>query len=127
MRVLFVCTGNSFRSPVAEALTRRYRPELEVESAGTAAVGHIAENAKEFLAEHDALQYVKPAPDQVSGRALNQASRVVAMTERHKKHILQNFSIPEEKIIVWGINDPITPEVSAEVAFREILENVQQL
>ncbi|UCH71344.1 MAG: low molecular weight protein arginine phosphatase, partial [Candidatus Bathyarchaeota archaeon] len=35
MKVLFVCTGNSFRSPVAEALLKKLRNDLEVESAGT--------------------------------------------------------------------------------------------
>jgi thioredoxin type arsenate reductase len=36
IRVLFVCTGNSARSQIAEALLRRFgRDDFEVESAGT--------------------------------------------------------------------------------------------
>lgn len=35
-RVLFVCLGNICRSPTADAVLRRARPDLEVDSAGTA-------------------------------------------------------------------------------------------
>lgn len=125
MRVLYVCTGNSFRSPVAEALTRRYRPNLDVESAGTDSTDHIAENAKELLEEQNAVQYVKPEPDQLTLRALNEADIVVAMTERHKRFILNNYEVREEKIKVWEIDDPINPGVSPVIAFQKILDRVR--
>lgn len=125
MRVLYVCTGNSFRSPVAEALTRRYRPDIEVESAGTNSTDHIAENAKELLEEQNAVQFVKPKPDQLSQRALEEADVVVAMTDRHKKYILDNYGVSKEKIEVWDIDDPINSGVSPILAFQRILDRVR--
>ena len=39
MRIVFVCTGNTCRSPFAEAVARRERPDLKVSSAGVASLG----------------------------------------------------------------------------------------
>ncbi|MHA2405466.1 MAG: arsenate-mycothiol transferase ArsC, partial [Candidatus Hermodarchaeia archaeon] len=35
MKVLFVCTGNACRSPAAEALLKKFNPQIDVDSAGT--------------------------------------------------------------------------------------------
>jgi arsenate reductase len=40
-RVLFVCSHNSNRSIAAEAVARKLRPDLEVQSAGTMAAGTL--------------------------------------------------------------------------------------
>jgi protein-tyrosine phosphatase len=34
-RVLFVCTGNAYRSPISEALLKKLGPDWVVDSAGT--------------------------------------------------------------------------------------------
>ncbi len=53
-RVLFVCTGNTCRSPMAEALLRHYgEGKFEVQSAGVFAYpgSDASVHAKEALAE----------------------------------------------------------------------------
>lgn len=127
MRVLYICTGNSGRSPTAEALTRKYRPELEVESAGTDPVEWIADDMKELLAEEDALQYVKPHPEPVSKRAVKEADRIVAMMDRHREFLQENFDMEEEKIEVWNIPDPVNPDVDHREVFERIKDRVKKL
>ena len=63
MKILFVCTGNSYRSPIAEALLKKVRGDLEVESAGTQPAGMIAPNAKKFLERENALEKLKRRPE----------------------------------------------------------------
>lgn len=125
MRILYICTGNSFRSPVAEALTRKFHPDLEVESAGTQAVDHVAENAKRMLEHENALKYVKPSPDQVSQRAIDDADKIVAMMPEHEEFLMDNFEVPENEVEVWHVEDPINADVKPEEAFVEIREKVR--
>lgn len=127
MRVLYVCTGNSFRSPAAEALTRLHHPELEVESAGTSAVGFISDPALNFLKDHGAVEFVKPEPDQISQRAVDEADRIVAMMPEHREYILENFDVDQGKIEVWNVKDGIRPEVDPQDSMKKILAKVNSI
>lgn len=127
MRVLYICTGNSFRSPTAEALTRRYRPELEVESAGINPASKIAGNAQGMLKNEGAQRYVKPRPESVTERAISEADKIVVMGKEHKEYLLENFNISPAKIENWNVNDPINPGVDPEDAFAEIKRKVKEL
>lgn len=53
MKVLFVCTGNTCRSPLAEKILQNLRPDLDVRSAGTRALDGdaISENSRQILAQ----------------------------------------------------------------------------
>ena len=44
-----MCSGNSHRSPLAEALLRKAKPDWVVDSAGISVVIPIADEMKEFL------------------------------------------------------------------------------
>ena len=49
--VLFLCTGNSCRSQMAEAIVNAHYPEWKAYSAGTKPAGHVHELASEALHE----------------------------------------------------------------------------
>lgn len=123
MRVLYVCTGNSFRSPIAEALTRKYHPDLDVESAGTDPADCIAMNGAKLLANADALEYCKEVPDVLTERAIDDADTIIAMQQHHKHHIHDIYD--EYQVHVWNVRDPIHGRVSPEHAFEKIDQLVQ--
>ena len=128
MKVLFVCTGNSFRSAVAEALLKKLRDDLKVESAGTQPARKIASNAKMLLEEEDALENLKERPEGIEKKNLEEYDLIVAMKERHKHEILQQFPPVKGKIRVWDINDPIyLPNGSDHEILQEIKRRVAEL
>ncbi|MFB6241637.1 MAG: low molecular weight phosphatase family protein [Candidatus Nanosalina sp.] len=127
MRILYICTGNSHRSPVAEALTRKYHKDLEVESAGTDAAGHIADIARKELEEEGAEEFLKTGPDQLSERAVKEADKVVCMMPRHERFLERNFDVEDKDLEVWRVEDPINPGVEEEEAFNEIKRRVKNL
>ena len=51
-KVLILCTGNSCRSIMAEALINKYLPDIEVKSSGVKASGAVNPLAKEVLKEN---------------------------------------------------------------------------
>lgn len=127
MRVLYVCTGNSFRSPAAEALTRLEHPGFEVESRGTNAVGFISGPTMNYLKDHGALEFVKPEPDQISSRALQEADRIICMMPEHREHIMENFEADPAKIKVWNVRDGIEPGVEPWSQLQKIHHKVKEL
>jgi len=58
MRVLFICYGNAYCSPFAEAILKKLRPELEVDSAGLHVAIPISREVKDYLRSHNTMQYI---------------------------------------------------------------------
>jgi len=128
MKILFVCTGNSYRSPVAEALLKKFQGDLEVESAGTQPAGMIAPNAKKFLERENALEKLKRMPEGIDQKNLEKYDLIVAMKQNHKNEILRRFPQMEGRIEIWNIDDPIyLPCGSDEEVFEEIKRKVIEL
>ena len=128
MRILFVCTGNSYRSPVAGALLKIVREDLQVESAGTHPAGMIASNAKQLLKKENALKNLKGAPEGIDEKNLEEYNLVIAIKQNHKNAFLMRYPQMEDRIQVWNIDDPIhLPYGCEKKIFEEIKQKVLEL
>ena len=114
MRILFVCTGNSYRSPVARA---RAHP-----------AGMIASNAKRLLEKENALKNLKGVPEGIEQKNLEEYDLIIAMKQNHKNELLKRCPQMEDRIQVWNIDDPIyLPYGSDKKIFEEIKQKVLEL
>jgi len=128
MKILFVCTGNSFRSPVAEALLKKLRGDLEADSAGTHPASTIAPNATKLLKKMNAAKKLKKIPEGVDQKNLEEYDLIVAMGEEHKNHVIRKHPYLKGKIIIWNIDDPYFLSAGSDRRIlREIEENVREL
>ena len=128
MKVLFVCSGNAFRSPVAEALLKKLRPDIQVDSAGINAVIPISEGAMKYLAKENADAYIKKFPESLDSKQLNQYDLIVTMESKHKNAVLSKCPQCGNKTVVWKIEDPyFLPSKSTEKIFNQIRQKVKEL
>jgi protein-tyrosine phosphatase len=128
LNVLFVCSGNAYRSPLAEALLKKFKPEIDVDSAGVHAVIPISEAAKKYLARENAEKYLKNAPEGLDSKKLGEYNLIVAMESIHKDAVLSKCPECADKIVVWNIDDPyFLPHEHAEKIFRQIRQKVREL
>jgi protein-tyrosine phosphatase len=106
MKVLFVCSGNAHRSPLAEALLQKLKPNWKVDSAGLHVAIPVSEEVREYLKKESAEQYLKNIPENLESKQLKEYDLIVAMEQRHKTAVLIQCPECTDKIVVWGIEDP---------------------
>jgi protein-tyrosine-phosphatase len=127
-KVLFVCSGNAFRSPVAEALLKMIRSDVKTESAGTNTVIPVSEAANHYLSKIGASKYLKKNTTSVFEKNLVEYDLVVVMENMHKKVILKYCPECKNKIVVWNIDDPyFLPYGNTERIFNLIKKKVEKL
>lgn len=131
--ILYVCTGNTCRSPMAEGITNALaaRTGLAViaRSAGIAAFEGSAatEEAETAAAEHGA-DLSGHRSRRLTAEMCRAADRIVVMTAAHRDAILRAVDIPEEKITVLDLPDPYGRGMDAYyTAADRIEEAVEQL
>ena len=125
---MFVCSGNAYRSPVAEALLKKYKPEIEADSAGIDPVIPISEAAKKYLVKENGQKYLKQAPEGLASKKLREYDLIVAMKKEHRDIILSKCPDCMGRIVVWNIDDPyFLPYGYSDDIFNQIKEKVLEM
>jgi protein-tyrosine-phosphatase len=128
MKVLFVCYGNAFRSPLAEALLKKLRPDLEVDSAGLHVAIPISEQVKTFLAKRNAVQHLKQFPQSIDEKDLMCYDLIVAMEQVQANTILRACPNCKTRIVTWNFEDTyFLAREDAEDIYMQIENKVEEL
>lgn len=112
-KVLVVCVGNICRSPIAEYLIKKQNLQLEVSSAGIAALaGHPADEKAKIAAQNLGLDLSQHIAKQLTTHAVAQAELILVMSTRQQRHIEQTWTSARGKPFRLGhwqdqnISDP---------------------
>ena len=114
MKILFICTGNTCRSPMAQGLFKAMLlkeeiDNVEVESAGLSAIEGMpaCENAIEALKE-EGLDISTHSAKLITNEMLSDADLIVGVTPTHVTALVCSNPSLSSKIILLGdgIEDP---------------------
>ena len=129
MNLLFVCTGNTCRSPMGEGIARAVGRDLGIEVVTLSTGLFCVPGAK---VSDEAVEAVR---ELVGEDIVKAADYVLAMTEDHKKILLRQFPFDSKKIMtlaefageVGDVDDPFgqSQEVYTKTA-EQIVRYVQQ-
>lgn len=135
MNVYFVCTGNTCRSPMAEAILKHKKiSNIHVKSAGVYALdgGEMSENAQAVLNEQGISHH--HTSTQVTEQDLEWANLVLTMTRAHKEMILNSY--PQFTDKTFTLKEYVTPYTELDVSdpfggdvnmYRQTFEELDRL
>ncbi|WP_456155311.1 low molecular weight protein arginine phosphatase [Veillonella sp.] len=133
MNILYVCTGNTCRSPMAEGITRALAKEQGLEVNAISAGLFAAYGAKPTEQAVIAIQSIADISGHESRPLtmdfVNKADLIIGMTKDHKSVLLRQFPFEEYKIKTlaeWGrgSGDVVDPFGSDQVVYNQCAEQI---
>ncbi|MFJ7734223.1 low molecular weight protein arginine phosphatase [Lysinibacillus sp. NPDC097231] len=99
MKILFVCTGNTCRSPMAEVILKHQQKDnIEVRSAGIYAMPNAEMSAHAQQVLNEANMTHQHSATQLSITEMEWADLILTMTSAHKDMIVANYPNTENKV-----------------------------
>lgn len=114
--VLFVCTGNTCRSPMAEALLKhKGNSDIQVKSAGVYAdIGSKASNNTQLVLEENGIE-CNHTSSPLTEELVEWATLILTMTTSHKFSVIDRFPHSAQKVYTlkeFVSEQAIMPDIS---------------
>lgn len=125
-KILFVCSGNSCRSPMAQFMLKHAisKSPIDVVSAGTNTIinGRPSQEAVEVMRETGIImdEFIT---QQLTKEIIDSSDLVFTMEEKHRYMILQMSSTSCDKITVLNIPDPAGRNILCYREVRDIIKD----
>ena len=121
--IVFVCTGNTCRSPMAEGFLKSNKPSgYEIISRGLATDGSPAANNSVNVMLEAGIDITKHISKQMSYTDAERADVIVCMSATHAD-TLEALGVDKLKCYVLGIPDPFGGDINL---YRECRDNIMQ-
>src|ERR1035437_2585277 len=118
MTVHFICTGNSYRSRLAETyLNSKKINNIKAISSGINAEQTIGWIALRIIQNNKLSSYLLTSCQQTTGKLLKEGDFTVFMEEEHHK-FCKNLGFSSNNYEIWGIHD-ILSEISEEEKIKQ--------
>lgn len=117
--VLFVCTGNSARSPIAEALLRHHTAgRVTVTSAGTRPKPHLHPDTERVLRDEFGIDIADQRPRRLDTVTKRRFDHMITLCDKARE-VVPELGRPAH----WSVADPATADDPAP-AFRRIAHDI---
>ncbi|EJY6914470.1 TPA: low molecular weight protein arginine phosphatase [Staphylococcus pseudintermedius] len=123
MKIVFVCTGNTCRSPLAESIAKQLMPDFEIVSRGLMAQEGqpISSHSRELLRRHEL-----PIPNgaQLFDAVDAEADLILTMTTAHRQMIQAMYG---PQVNVYALNDYVDEDLPVEDPYGGQYETYEQV